>query len=82
MAHNMHTIDVDFTSGVTINSLRETGTMADTMNTAHFDRTIRTLETKLARQRSAVMDTEEMIKAVQALKEKEVAAHNTTTTKK
>ena len=56
--------------------------MADTMNTAHFDRTIRTLETKLARQRSAVMDTEEMIKAVQALKEKEVAAHNTTTTKK
>ena len=49
--------------------------MADTMNTSHFDRTIRTLETKLARQRSAVMDTEEMIKAVQALKEKEVAEH-------
>lgn len=40
-------------------------------STTHYDRTIRTLETKLARQRAAVADTEEMIQAVQALKEKE-----------
>jgi len=34
----------------------------------HFDRTIRDLETKLARQRGAVASTEEMIEAVKALK--------------
>lgn len=51
--------------------------MANPLHTAdlarHYDRTLRTLETKLGRQQAAVADTLEMIEAVKALKEKEVA---------
>lgn len=44
------------------------------INTArHFDKTIRELEAKLARQQGAVATTLEMIEAVKALKEKENA---------
>ena len=39
----------------------------------HFDRTIRELQSKLARQEAAVATTKEMIEAVNALKEKENA---------
>lgn len=41
--------------------------------TRHFERTIRDLETKLARQQSAVMTTLEMIDAIKALRDKERA---------